>query len=636
MLEELIVTLPEPREPTISPEGETVIWVAGPSSQQGDHPESAIWIAPVDGSQLARQFTHSEGADHSPRWSPNGGTIAFLSDRANRGVASLYLIHRTGGEARCLVERKRSITAFDWSPDGSKIAFLAPDDPSDEDERRQQDRDDAKVYGEDWHPNRLHLVDGATGDVTQLVDGTRHITHIAWSPDGSAIAYFSQPNPELESFLQKTISVVSASGGEPRTIGAPPGPSHGPICWSADGSKLVYVGSHDAVPQGSSTVYTTDVETGESKATGTTRDEDACTTGVLPVHGSNRVVMVVAQGVSTRAEWLDPSTGRRELLWQPESGDFNGGDVVLVDGQTIMAVVKVGGDQPAEIFAGQPNHLRRLSDHHAELAEYAWGTQEVVHWQAPDGLAIDGILIRPSHASDGPLPLVVLVHGGPYGRSGDEWQLRGLRWGQWLAHHGYAILLPNYRGGLGHGNAFAAYARGGVGAGGDFSDVMAGVDAMIERGIADPERMAIGGWSQGGFMTAWAVTQTDRFKAGIMGAGVTDWGMMSMTSDMPAFESVLGGDRPWDGIGPHHFATLSPISFAKNAKTPLLILHGENDARVPVTQAIGFERALREQGVNVKLVVYPREPHGVRERNHQLDILRRVRDWCDLYLKPTE
>src|SRR6185437_11428396 len=167
----------------------------------------------------------------------------------------------------------------------------------------------------------------------------------------------------------------------------------------------------------------------------------------------------------------------------------------------------------------------------------------------------------PPQAAAGPLPLVVLVHGGPYGRSGNEWNLQPLRWGQWLAHHGYAVLLPNYRGGVGHGHLFATQARGNVGVG-DFADVLSMVDAAIERGIADPERLGIGGWSQGGFMTAWAVTQTTRFKAAVMGAGVSDWNMMTLTSDMPEFESVLGGSRPWDGVGPRRADEVSPISFA--------------------------------------------------------------------------
>jgi dipeptidyl aminopeptidase/acylaminoacyl peptidase len=192
--------------------------------------------------------------------------------------------------------------------------------------------------------------------------------------------------------------------------------------------------------------------------------------------------------------------------------------------------------------------------------------------------------------------------------------------------------MPNYRGGAGRGHSFAKAARGNVGLG-DFPDIMSAVDAAVERGIADPDRLGIGGWSQGGFMTAWAVTQTNRFKAGVMGAGVSDWGMLTLTSDVPTFESVLGGSRPWDGAGPHRHAEISPISYAARAETPLLMLHGKNDERVPVSQAIGFERALRERGVPVELVIYPREPHGVRERAHQRDILRRVLAWYDRWLR---
>jgi dipeptidyl aminopeptidase/acylaminoacyl peptidase len=165
---------------------------------------------------------------------------------------------------------------------------------------------------------------------------------------------------------------------------------------------------------------------------------------------------------------------------------------------------------------------------------------------------------------------------------------------------------------------------------------MAAVDAMVERGIADPRRLGIGGWSQGGFMSAWAVTQTRRFKAAIVGAGPTDWGVMAATSDLPTFERSLGGSVPWDGVGPHRHAQLSPLSFARDVTTPVLILHGQNDARVPLNQAISFHRALRDIGATAELVVYPREPHGIAERAHQIDLLKRVRAWYNRWLQPAD
>jgi len=226
----------------------------------------------------------------------------------------------------------------------------------------------------------------------------------------------------------------------------------------------------------------------------------------------------------------------------------------------------------------------------------------------------------------------MLVHGGPYGRWGHEFYFHALDWVQWLALAGYVVLMPNPRGGSGHGERFANAVRGDAG-GADYADVMSALDAAIERGIADPDRLGIGGWSQGGFMTAWAVTQTKRFKAAIMGAGISDWGMMVMTSRMPDFQRVLGGSAPWEGAGPHPHARYSPISFVREVKTPVLILHGQEDPQVPVSQAIGFHRALREQRVPTELVVYPREPHSISERAHQLDVLKRVRGWYDRWLR---
>jgi dipeptidyl aminopeptidase/acylaminoacyl peptidase len=188
---------------------------------------------------------------------------------------------------------------------------------------------------------------------------------------------------------------------------------------------------------------------------------------------------------------------------------------------------------------------------------------------------------------------------------------------------------------MGHGSEFADTVSQAVGQE-DWQDIVTGLDRLIARGIADPDNLAIGGWSQGGFMTAWAVGQTDRFKAGIMGAGVSDWGMMVAESDVMHFEGDLGGSWGWEGPGPHLHDRFSPISYASNVKTPVLILHGANDARVPTSQGRYFARALREHDVPYELVTYPREGHGIQERNHQLDLLKRTRDWLQRWIPAGE
>ncbi|MGA7673044.1 MAG: prolyl oligopeptidase family serine peptidase, partial [Nitrolancea sp.] len=539
--------------------------------------EGAIWLASV-GEGDARQFTSGSGRDDNPRWSPDGKSLAFLSERAEPGRRDLYRIPRGGGEAEPLIHRKRGIERFAWSPDGGRLAFLCPDDPDDEDERREKERDDAEVYGERWPLNRLRLFDLSTRETRTLSTEDLHLTELVWSPDGRRIAYAARPTPELESGVRSRVAVIPVDGeGKSIQLAVDGGYTPHDLCWGADSDSLLFVGGHDPQPQGSFTVYMVPADgSGKARVVGPSRDDECCVIGLRSVPGSKRFAMLVAEGLTTRVEWLDPESGERDVLYGYPDGDVVNADAVMCDGSPVLTVVRSSGSQPPEIYVGTPDNLRQASDHHAPLREFEFGTQEPFYWNAPDGLQIDGVLIRPPRAADGPSPMVTLVHGGPYGRSSNGWNLRPLGWAQYLAAHGYAVLMPNYRGGAGRGHRFAINARGNVGEG-DFPDVLSGVDAAIERGIADPDRLGIGGWSQGGFMTAWAVGHTNRFKAGVMGAGVSDWNMMTLTSDLPTFEAVLGGSRPWDGIDRDRAAEVSPIYFAATAVTPLLMLHGKND-----------------------------------------------------------
>jgi dipeptidyl aminopeptidase/acylaminoacyl peptidase len=279
--------------------------------------------------------------------------------------------------------------------------------------------------------------------------------------------------------------------------------------------------------------------------------------------------------------------------------------------------------------ATSEGEITRLTDFNPSLADVEFGGQDIVTWERA-GMTLDGILIYPpgKSAANGPLPTIVSIHGGPYGRWANEFIPR---FGRWIAQHGYLVFLPNPRGGAGHGQAFAEAVLNTVG-NDDYLDIMAGLDMLVERGLADPDRLGCGGWSQGGFMTAWIVGQTDRFKAGVMGAGISDWGMMIATSDIPSYENLMGGGNPFESTGPHSFDVQSPISYTHRVKTPVLIVHGENDERVPVSQATFFHRGLRRYGVPTELVTYPREPHGIRERNHQLDLNRRIIEWYQRWI----
>jgi dipeptidyl aminopeptidase/acylaminoacyl peptidase len=366
------------------------------------------------------------------------------------------------------------------------------------------------------------------------------------------------------------------------------------------------------------------------------------------------VLCMVAEGLTTRLYALGPETGDRRPWYTPAGMTPDGdGFATDADGRTV-ALRQSGSSAPMEMFAGDPARpLHQVSDANPPLAGIRWARQEPFTWRAPDGWEMDGLLLRPPDATGTP-PGVVLVHGGPYGRWADGFNGSPGNWAQWLALDGYTVFLPNPRGGMGHGHAFAATVAGEVGMA-DWLDVASGTDALLAAGHADPDRLGIGGWSQGGFMTAWAVGggipdgagprgwdedyrrwrpgSADRFRCGVDGAGPTDWGSMATESDMPTFEAMLGGSRLGDGVGPHRHAVVSPISYAGRVRTPLLILHGKNDQRVPVGQAIGFFHELRRRGVPVELVLYPREPHGIVEEAHQRDLLRRVRQWYGRWLR---
>ncbi|HVT70904.1 MAG TPA: prolyl oligopeptidase family serine peptidase, partial [Trebonia sp.] len=288
---------------------------------------------------------------------------------------------------------------------------------------------------------------------------------------------------------------------------------------------------------------------------------------------------------------------------------------------------------PVDVHAGPPDGLTRVSDTRPELRDVVWGPRERLTWQAADGLELDGILNLPPGRTraEGPFPLVTLVRGGPYSRWADELMLSWVSWGQWLAAAGFAVFHPNARGGKGHGHAFAGMVAKAVG-GDEWTDILAGIDALVADGVADPDRLGIGGPSHGGFISAWAVTQTDRFRAAIVDAGIVDWGLQVSGGEQGRSEAELCGSLGWEGPGPHRHDQVSPISYASKVTTPVLILHGEQDTNVPVGQAVYFHRALAHFGVEHDLVIYPRENQSFTERAHQVDVLERARAWFTRWL----
>jgi dipeptidyl aminopeptidase/acylaminoacyl peptidase len=557
---------------------------------------SEIWLAGTDGSAPPRTLT--EGT--APRWSPDG-TMYFLRDGR--------LCRFVDGEPVTLIDWRGAISGF--LPLSDSVVFLAEDEPESE---------GVWVWSESPRPTRLRVLDLETERIRTL--GEEHVVAVAQRPDGGPLAVITWPSPELDpGALETRLSSVDVETGAVRDLGRAGIDASSPVWWQADdGWHVAYLAYPELV--GGLAVFDVAVESGGHR--NLTADLGACPIELVQAP-SGAPWVVVAEGLDTTVRRL----GADDML------TVEGHAESLAVCDDLVAMIVSTAHRPKEVHCGSSTApLRTITELGRELSGIPWGSQERLAYKAHDDLSLDGLLILPPGKTreDGPFPLVTLVHGGPYDRHADRFMLNWYPSGQWLAHAGYAVFQANPRGGQGHGHAFAAQVAGRVGME-EWNDIETGIDLLVAEGVADPDRLGIAGWSHGGFVAAWAVGQTERFKASLVGAGICDWGMLAATGEFGPFEAGLGGSVGWEGEGPHPHDRLSPVSHASKIRTPVLIVHGENDTNVPLSQAEYFHRALRRFGVEHDFVVYPREGHSLRERGHQLDLLQRTRDWFDRWLR---
>ena len=625
---ELFVDSAVPRSPVISPDGTWAAFVVaspGPSR----HPVGTLWVAAADGSSPPRQLACGAACDGVPRWASDSASIFFRSD------GQLHRIRLGSSESEVLTAWRGGIADHRPLAGGEVIAVIAADEPSAEDQRRQTEGDDAIVWGERASQCRLRLLHLGTRKL-RVVDrlGARHVVESIQRPDGGPLAVITWARPEIDpGTFTAELHIVDPVTGAVQDLGRIELEACSPTWWHLDGIwHVAYLAVTPPNTVGALAVF--DVTVPESGATAEHRNlttgMTVCPTELVQLTDGAPLALF-ADGLDTSVYRLDPDTQRFERV----SARNGGIDSLTVSrsGEMVAALASTAYEAK-DVHAGPlGGRLIRISDTTPELRRIGWGTQERLAYRAGDGLDLDGLLILPpgKRRQDGPFPLVTVVHGGPDDRYADELNTSWFGLGQWLAAAGYAVFLPNPRGGIGHGHEFAASVAGRVGLD-EWTDITTGIDLLIADGVADPNRLGIAGWSHGGFMAAWAVGQTDRFKAACMGAGISDWGMQAATGELGALEAGLGGSVGWEGPGPHHHDRLSPISFATRIRTPVLILHGQDDTNVPIGQATFFHRALWRFGVDHEFVVYPREGHLIMERNHRLDVLRRIRDWFDRWL----
>lgn len=612
---EMAITLQSESDLHFSPDGARVAFVVtGPIKGTGR--KRHIWMLDVATRQV-RQLTYSDKSEFSPRWSPDGRTLAFLSDRDTN--AQIYLMSMEGGEGHPVTQGKRSVEAFEWSPDGKQIAFLAPLPKTAEEEKKETDKDDAYVVDKDDKPAGLWLLDLASQKTREIVGVPWRVDEVAWVPSGDRLIVSATDHPESDLDTNKIYS-VSAADGKMTELFAPNSPFGG-LKLSKDGKWISFVGCRVDGPEPHD-IYVLPVDGGTPKNLTAASIDRAISGYVWRADGT--IVAGIDDGFRSKVDRVTISGKAEELPAvpvNPHAFDFSPKE------DSAFAFAGETATQPEEIWlndgSGQPI---RVSNFNQSWDSIQLIKPEFFHYKSFDGVQIEGALLLPSnYDGHSKLPLITLVHGGPTGRWSDAVQT----WGQLLVAHGYAIFYPNIRGSTGYGEKFVEMNRADWG-GADFKDVMAGIDALIARGVADPNRLGIGGWSYGGYMSEWAITQTDRFKAAVSGAGMADLVSEFGTERGPSYDHWFWG---WPYERPEGFLNHSPFLYMKKAKTPTLILQGQADTTDPLGQSQELYRGLKHYGVKAELVEYPREPHGPREEKHNLDVLNRILAWYRENLK---
>jgi len=574
-----------------------------------------IWIYERQ-SGVVRQFTFSAKSESVPRWSPNGKQLAFLSNR-EEDQQQIFVMRADGGEGRAVTKGKRSVQTFEWSPDGKRIAFLAPDAKTEEEEKKEKDKDDARVVDKDDKRTRLWILEVATDEARALTKPNWKFDELAWLPGGDRVTVKGTEHPESDQYTEKIYGVQVADGAIKELV-APRGP-FGEMRVAPDGKTIGYVGPREDGPEPHDLMLLPVASHAARNLTGASLDRP-----VQDYHWEKdgSVVLLAANGFSNLLVTYSADGARHDLA--PAPGPAGS---MAVTGSGEIAFVSQGATRPQEVWLwDQKSAAKQVTQLNDSWKQFKLSEPEFYKYKSFDGTEIEAALLKPQRA-DGKtkLPLIALIHGGPTGRWGDSIET----WGQVLATHGYAVFYPNIRGSVGYGQKFVESNRGDWG-GGDFKDVMAGVEDLVKRGIADPEKLAIGGWSYGGYMAEWAITQTNVFKAAVSGAGMANLISEFGTEDHPAGDEWFYG-VPWEK--PEGFLNSSPFVFLKNAKTPTLVLQGDADPIDPLGQSQELYRGLKRYGVEAEFVVYPREPHGFREEKHLADRLNRILAWYDKYLK---
>jgi len=619
--------------PRVSPDGRRVVYTVSDAVMTSDRSEyvTQLWLATTDGKE-SFQLTFNEKSSSNPKWSPDGNWIAFTSNRKDN-KNNLYLLPLRGGEAEPLTDLKSAVSNFEWSPDGKWIAFTMTDAKTEDEEKNDKAKNDFRWVDENLKMSRLYVIPvqkDANGkrEPRKLTTENYNVGSFDWSPDGGRIVFDHTKSSVANDWTTGDVSIVEV-GTAKATIFANTTAAESSPLYSPDG-KWIAITISDNPPSwaGSGLIEVFPAAGGQAKALTASYDAQPNITGWSAT--GKRIYFNEAKGTSTQLYSLDVGSNQIEEI-KTTPAVLAG--INLNRTGTMLGFVRQTSDTPPDAFVSAVSTFAPVQVSHANSDKKLppVGKTEVIHWTSKDGKEIEGLLTYPvGYQAGEKVPLILNIHGGPTGVFQQTF-LGGRRVYKitTFSSKGYAILRANPRGSSGYGTQFrrANYNDWG---GADYQDLMTGVDKVIAMGVADPDRLGVMGWSYGGFMTTWIVTQTQRFKAASAGAPVTNLMSFNGTADIPAFVPDYFGGQFWDQMDAYQ--KHSAMFNVKGVKTPTMIEHGDADIRVPISQGYEFYNALKAQGVPTRMIVLPRQPHGPTEPKMQLAAMQANVEWFEKYL----
>ncbi len=607
-----VLSLKSVGTPVISPCGKHILYTVRHPDWDKNSFDTEIWLCRDSGEPFQLTRT-TDGSSNNPSWSPDGQWISFTSKRGEE--TQIFLIRPDGGEAFPLTDHKEGINTYRWSPFGKHIAFTSTEPRSKQSEAREKQYGRFEVEDAEYRLTHLWMVEvdpGRTPEAKRLTSGDEFtVGNFCWSPDAKKIAFDQRPDPLINSYTKTDISIIDIESGKITPLVTQPGADNRPK-WSPDGQWIAFsTGMGDDRYYINGELAMIPAQGGEITVLTEFFDEDP----YMVEWTEGGIYFEASEKVFRRLYLLDQSSLQvKKIVDSPE----NIYGVSIADDGNTMAFAGYDRHSLPEIFRatlGSYNPIK-ITTMTEQVTQWDTGSREVIQWQSKDGTSIEGILWKPEDYSPQiKYPLLVIIHGGPASISRPVLIAGGVYpYLQWL-NKGALILQPNYRGSSGYGEKFRSLNVRNLGVG-DMWDVESGVDYLVDKGIIDPDRVGAMGWSQGGYISAFLTTNSKKFKAISVGAGISNWVTYYVNTDIHPFTRHYLQNTPWDDM--NIYLKTSPMTNIKKASTPTLIQHGEFDRRVPIPNAYELFQGLQDVGVEVKLVVYKDFGHGISRPKEQL------------------